>query len=49
LATTNLLQPFENISGMIPSQGTSTFFDDLNNNSAPAPQKFYQVEVISSQ
>ncbi len=48
LATTNLAEPFEPVSGVIPSQGTSTFFDDVNN-SPPAPQKFYEIEVISSQ
>jgi hypothetical protein len=47
LATTNLTQPFQSISGIIPSQGTSTFFDDANN-SPPVPQKYYQIEVISS-
>jgi hypothetical protein len=48
LATTNLEQPFENISGIIPSQGSSTFFYDLSYTNA-IPQKFYEVEVISSQ
>jgi hypothetical protein len=42
LATTNLLQPFQIISGKIPGQGaTSQFFD-----SNPAPQKFYEVEIV---
>jgi hypothetical protein len=42
LATTNLLQPFEVISGLIPSTGGSTSFFDPN----PAPQKFYEVEMV---
>ncbi len=48
LATTNLTQPFEPISGIIPSQGTSTFFNDTAN-SPPVPQKFYEIEAIPSQ
>ena len=48
LATTNLLQPFESISGIIPSQGTSTFFEDSAND-PPVPQKFYEIEVLPSQ
>jgi hypothetical protein len=48
LATTNLAQPFENISGIIPSQGSSTFYYDTTYTNA-IPQKFYEVEVISSQ
>ncbi|MGH8022347.1 MAG: hypothetical protein ACRED1_02110, partial [Limisphaerales bacterium] len=47
LATTNLAQPFVPISGVIPSQGASTFFDDTAN-SPPVPQKFYEIEAISS-
>lgn len=47
LATTNLTQPFEPISGVVPSQGTSTFYDDTAN-SPPVKQKFYEVEVLSS-
>jgi len=43
LATTNLLQPFEPISGVIPSQGASTVFFD---NSPTAPQKFYEIQVV---
>ncbi len=39
LATTNLPQPFQSISGMIPSQGAMTSFYDPN----PAPQKFYEI------
>ena len=43
LATTNLMQPFQNISGTIPSQGSTTTFYDSN---PAAPQKFYQVEMV---
>ncbi|MGA2244963.1 MAG: alpha-amylase family glycosyl hydrolase [Verrucomicrobiota bacterium] len=43
LATTNLTQPFQNISGVLPSQGATTSFYDSN---PPAPQKFYQVETV---
>jgi len=42
LATTNLTQPFQPISGIIPSQGTTTSFYDAN----PAPQKFYEIEIV---
>jgi hypothetical protein len=43
LATTNLLQAFQTISGVIPSQGATTSFYDSN----PAlPQKFYQIEML---
>ena len=42
LATTNLTQPFQPISGTIPSQGSTTSFYDAN----PAPQKFYEVELV---
>jgi hypothetical protein len=42
LATTNLAQPFQPISGIIPSQGTTTSFYDAN----PAPQKFYKIEMV---
>ena len=42
LATTNLTQPFQPISGIIPSQGTTTSFYDAN----PAPQKFYEIEMV---
>jgi hypothetical protein len=48
LATTNLTQPFENISGIVPSQGTSTFFND-NANDPPVPQKFYEIEAFPAQ
>ncbi len=47
LATTNLLQPFEPISGIIPSGGLSTFYTDTAN-SPQAPQKFYEIEVITN-
>ena len=42
LATTNLTQPFQPVSGTIPSQGSTTSFYDAN----PAPQKFYEVELV---
>jgi hypothetical protein len=42
LATTNLSQPFEPVSGIIPSQGSTTSFFDTNT----APQKFYEVEMM---
>ena len=42
LATTNLAQPFQLISGIIPSQGATTSFYDAN----PAPQKFYEIEMV---
>ncbi len=42
LATTNLTQPFQPISGVIPSQGMTTSFYDAN----PAPQKFYEIEMV---
>lgn len=48
LATTNLAQPFQADSGVIPSQGASTFFFDTAN-SPPVPQKFYEIEVLPSQ
>jgi hypothetical protein len=48
LATTNLMQPFEPISGVIPSQGSSTFYEDTVN-TPPVPQKYYEIEVLSSQ
>jgi hypothetical protein len=41
LATTNLTQPFEPISGYIPSQGSTTSFLDPDTNAEP--QKFYEV------
>jgi hypothetical protein len=40
-ATTDLTQPFQNISGNVPSQGSTTSYFDQN----PAPQKFYAIEV----
>ena len=42
LATTNLLQPFTAISGIIPGSGSSTFFYDQN----PLPQKFYEILMV---
>jgi hypothetical protein len=44
LATTNLAQPFEPISGTIPGTGTSTFYYDYSTTNAP--QKFYQVRIV---
>ena len=41
-ATTNLTQPFQPVGGVIPSQGATTSYYDPN----PAPQKFYQVELL---
>jgi glycosidase len=43
LATTNLLLPFQDISGVLPSQGLNTSFYDSN---AAAPQKYYEVEMV---
>ena len=45
LATTNLSQPFTPISGVIPAKGLSTSYLDISN-SPPAPQKFYEIEVV---
>jgi alpha-amylase len=45
LATTNLSQPFAPISGVIPANGLSTSYLDISN-SPPAPQKFYEIEVV---
>jgi hypothetical protein len=42
LATTNLALPFHSISGNIPSQGTTSSYYDPN----PAPQKFYEIEMV---
>ncbi|HZI30846.1 MAG TPA: hypothetical protein VFF11_00820, partial [Candidatus Binatia bacterium] len=42
LATTNLAEPFQSISGIIPGAGSSTYFYDPN----PAEQKFYQIHVV---
>jgi hypothetical protein len=41
-ATTNLTQPFQPVGSVIPSQGATTSYYDPN----PAPQKFYQVELL---
>ncbi len=43
LATTNLAQPFQPISGNIPSQGFTTSFLDTNT----APQKFYEIVELA--
>ena len=45
LATTNLDQPFMPISGVIPANGVATFYLDISN-FPPAPQKFYEIEVV---
>jgi hypothetical protein len=45
LATTNLSQPFTPISGVIPANGLSTSYLDISN-APPAPQKFYEIEVV---
>jgi hypothetical protein len=42
LATTNLTQPFQPISGIIPGQGTTTSYYDPD----PLPQKFYKIEMV---
>ena len=44
LATTNLTQPFQPISGIIPSQGATTSFYDPDTNAEP--QKFYEIEMV---
>jgi hypothetical protein len=43
LATTNLAQPFQPISGDIASQGFTTSFLDTNT----APQKFYEIVELA--
>ena len=45
LATTNLTQPFTPASGVIPASALSTSFMDVSN-SPPAPQKFYEIEIV---
>jgi hypothetical protein len=42
LATTNLALPFQPISGLVPGNGGTASFYDQN----PAPQKFYEIELI---
>jgi hypothetical protein len=42
LATTNLLQSFQPISGIMPGSGASTYFYDAN----PALQKFYEILMV---
>ena len=42
LGTTNLAEPFQPVSGIIPGAGSSTYFYDPN----PADQKFYQIQVV---
>ena len=43
LATTNLTQPFQNISGPVQGVGATTTFYDTDTNS---PQKFYEVQML---
>jgi hypothetical protein len=45
LATTNLTQPFEAISDIIPGAGASTYFFD---SSPSVPAKFYEVQAIGN-
>jgi glycosidase len=42
LATTNLSQPFQAISDVIPGSGPSTYFYDPN----PAQQKYYEIMTV---
>ena len=42
LATTNLAKPFQPISTVIPATGPSAYYYDSN----PAPQKFYEIEML---
>jgi hypothetical protein len=42
LATTNLAQPFQPISDVIPGAGSSTYFYDPN----PSEQKFYEIVTV---
>ena len=42
LATTNLSQPFQPISDVIPGSGSSTYFYDPT----PARQKYYEIVII---
>jgi glycosidase len=42
LATTNLSQPFQPISDVIPGSGSSTYFYDPN----PEQQKFYEIMIV---
>ena len=42
LATTNLAQPFQVISGIIPAQGSTTSYYDPN----PAQQKYYSIQMV---
>src|SRR5208337_1640100 len=44
LATTNLVQSFQLISGIIPSQGGTTSYYDSDTNSVA--QKFYQILML---
>ncbi len=45
LATTNLSEPFQPVSDIIPSQGNSTVYFET---STPAPIKFYEVESLTN-
>jgi hypothetical protein len=42
LATTNLVQPFQTISDIVPGQGSTTTFYDPN----PGAQKFYEIQMV---
>jgi hypothetical protein len=42
LATTNLAQPFQPISDVIPSGGSTTYYYDPN----PSGQKFYEIMTV---
>ncbi len=42
LATTNLVQPFQTISDIVPGQGSTTTFYDPN----PGVQKFYEIQMV---
>ncbi|HEY5298971.1 MAG TPA: hypothetical protein VIK59_13780, partial [Verrucomicrobiae bacterium] len=42
LATTNLTQPFQPISGVIQATSSSTSFYDPD----PEPQKFYEIQLL---
>jgi len=45
LATINLTRPFVPVSGAVPASGLSTSYLDVSN-APPAPQKFYEIEVV---
>jgi hypothetical protein len=43
-ATTNLSEPFQPVSGIIPSQGTTTSYYDSSTNLVQ--QKFYEIQMV---